>query len=375
MRILVVKEQRSKLGNDGTKKYFINYVTELKSKGIYVVALLSVSDPLCNVCENLGIPFYQIPAVNISLRRPFNTFKRIQFIRKLVSRLVEQQSIDVIDLHHHGLCHLIPRSCSVPVIIHQHGALSEEQITIAKRLPFLRKLIKRIRFNLKIASLIVVASEDAKRTTISQFNYKKDNFFLSPYGTDGNHRYTPFVPKDQPLTIINCGRFVRDKGAYDLVELAKKACEKYPGKFSFQHLGNINMDDPEMLSLYNEGKEFIKFLGNVKDPVYHMKKAWALLHVSHREAGSLVLFEAKSASLPIFAWNVVGVHPFIMDGVNGYLFQQGAISELIESMAKVSNNEAKYNELRNASYTDYERNFKISAHIDRLLSKLKVLIE
>lgn len=374
MRILVVKEQRSKVGTDGTAVYFLNYVTELKSRGIYVVALLSGSDPLCSVCEDLCIPFYKMPPVNINLRKPFNTLKRIQLIRKLISRVVKQHSLDVIDLHHHGLCHLVPRSCYVPIVIHQHGALSKEQIIVAKRSPVLRKVVKRIRFNLKIASLIVVASEDAKRTTISQFNYKKDNFLLSHYGTDGDHQYTPFVPTDQPLKIIICGRFVRDKGAYDLVELAKQTKQKYPGKFCFEHLGHVDKDDPEILSLYNKGKEFIQFMGNVEEPVSKMKKAWALLHVSHREAGSLVLFEAKSSSLPIFAWNVVGVHPFIRDGVNGYLIKQGAISELIERIAMTSNNQAKYLQLRKCSYISYEKNYRFSSHMDRLISRLTVLI-
>ena len=152
---------------------------------------------------------------------------------------------------------------------------------------------------------------------------------------------------------------------HDLVEIAKKLHSDYPGKFLIEHLGHVDKNDNETNTAYQNGKDFINFRGIVSDPLTYMNSAWALLNLSHRESGGLVNFEAKSASIPIFSWHVVGNRETITHELNGYLFKQGCIDKMVKQINVVSNNNPLYHKLRKNSFKDHEMNFKFTKHIDR----------
>jgi len=369
-RILAIKEKRSLWGDDGTAVYFLNYLRELKLRGIIVFAMISEGDEkIIQDIKDLQIPYCEMPTVNISFKHPLNTLLRILSIRNNINRYVKKYSLNILEFHFAGLCHLKPFFCNIPVVINQSGALSKEQILKQEMLlskeNYLVRLRRKIRFQLDIADLMIVQGEDAKATTILQFDYKKDNFLVSPFGTTREQLYSEYCNQEGPFKIIACGRFSVDKGMHDLVEIAKKLHSEYPGKFLIEHLGHVDKNDEEINTAYQNGKDFINFRGIVSDPVTYMNSAWALLNCSHREAAGLVNFEAKSASIPIFSWDVVGNREYITHDVNGYLFKQGSIDEMVKRLNVVSDNILLYHKLRKNSFKDYEVNFKFTKHIDR----------
>ena len=57
-RILAIKEKRSLWGDDGTAVYFLNYLRELKLRGIFVFAMISEGDEkIIQDIKDLQIPY------------------------------------------------------------------------------------------------------------------------------------------------------------------------------------------------------------------------------------------------------------------------------------------------------------------------------
>ena len=116
-RILAIKEKRSLWGDDGTAVYFLNYLRELKLRGIFVFAMISEGDEkIIQDIKDLPIPYCEMPTVNISFKHPLNTLLRILSIRNNINRYVKKYSLNILEFHFAGLCHLKPFFCNIPVV-------------------------------------------------------------------------------------------------------------------------------------------------------------------------------------------------------------------------------------------------------------------
>lgn len=379
MNILIIKDQRAKYSVDGTAVYFRNYALELQSRGFKVVALLESTDTqLQDFCVSYGIDFFVIPNHRLIEAKPMRSVINIWRIRKLIRSLVQSMKIDIIDLHHHSLFHLLPKSLSSKIIVHQHGALSEQQIHKSLSYKLFRRshlehLKRSLMFRLDIADLIIVASRDAEASTIKQFRCENANFLVSPYGTTGAHSFTRYKQGHTRPKILICSRFTVSKGAIDCLRFSEILERKFPGTFIIEHAGYVDYDDPTIKDALNTINHDIQFLGHVDHISDKMKSYWGMVNLSHREAGGMVLFEAKSASLPVFAWNTVGVREFIKSGANGFLHEKGDFDHLIDNVISCLNDQELYHNLRKNSFQDFEENYHFSNHTDRLIKKFREL--
>ena len=108
MNILILKDNRIEKGVDGTATYFKNYVLELKSRNLHIVALIEQNDTyLIEFCKIHEIKYVTMPNHRLISRKPLKTAFNIIKIRSLVRHLVRAEKIDIIDLHHHSLFHLV----------------------------------------------------------------------------------------------------------------------------------------------------------------------------------------------------------------------------------------------------------------------------
>ena len=375
--ILILKDQRGKSGPDGTARYFLDYVDELYKRGFNVFTFVERTDSfLITNLKKKGITFYKMPDHRPKVSKPLSSYKNIRNYRKKIVELVRRENIQVIDLHHHMLCHLVPRSIKCFILCHKHDALSIKQLSTPKFNSYLKNLIHKLKkgftMDMSKADLVTCPSIDSKKTAIAQANLNPKDIFVSPHGTTGKFLFRPFLATNSLLKIITCGIFTKAKGCEEFCKVAKFFYKNHPGKFEFIHIGFVNKNDLEINSIYENYKDFVKFKGVRTDVEKIMSKGFIYLHLSHREAGSRAMFEAKSTSLPIIGWDVVGVREFIRNNVNGYICKFGDLKDVKMKIAFLANNNEKYNALRKQSYEDFSTNFRFEKHVDRLITKVNV---
>ncbi|MFX0073691.1 MAG: glycosyltransferase, partial [Candidatus Hermodarchaeota archaeon] len=96
------------------------------------------------------------------------------------------------------------------------------------------------------------------------------------------------------------------------LQSVKEAVNKYPIKF----LENVPHD--EIIKYYNQCSIFIQ--------------------TSRAEGLPTCVLEALSCEVPVVASNVGGTNEIIINGVNGFLFENGNINQSIEYLNRIKNN-------------------------------------
>ena len=373
--ILILKDQRGKSGPDGTARYFLDYVDELFMRGFKVFTFVEATDTfLITNLKKKKITFYKMPDHRPRLSKPLSSFKNITYYRNSIVDLVRRENIQVIDLHHHSLCHLVSKSINCFVLSHKHDALSMKQLNVPKfKSPFknfLHSLKRQFTMDMSKTDLVTCPSLDSKKTAIAQFNLKPKDIFVSPHGTTGKFLFKPFLSNSSSLKIITCGIFTKSKGCEEFCKVAETLYRTHPKEFEFIHIGFVNKNDLEIKAIYQKYKSFVKFAGVRDDVEKIMSKGFIYLHLSHREAGSRAMFEAKSTSLPIIGWDVVGVREFIKNDVNGYICKFGDLEDVKAKIVLLAKKKDQYNVFRRRSYEDFSTNYRFKKHIDRLLNKV-----
>jgi len=131
-------------------------------------------------------------------------------------------------------------------------------------------------------------------------------------------------------------RLVKSKGVEEFLRASKELFNKYP-QISFKMAGHFNQEDPDTISriIFSEIKDsHIEYLGDVSyqqmKALY--KEASVFVLPSHREGLPKVALEAASSGLPLILSDVPGCRSCVKDGVNGFLFDQEDVTDLIRKM-------------------------------------------
>ena len=179
--------------------------------------------------------------------------------------------------------------------------------------------------------------------------------------------YIPRVPsKLKNNNLIAVGRFSKEKGFVDLIEVINELRNRYP-KFDF-HLDLIG-DGSEKNKIVDKIYEY-KLNDYVKVHGYLKKKdlnkllnvGTIYLMTSFTESFGIVLIEAMSHGLPCIAYtSAEGANELITNDYNGYLIENRSIDDMIDKIMYLFNNEDKIKELgKNA------RNFSLNYTSDNI---------
>ncbi len=120
----------------------------------------------------------------------------------------------------------------------------------------------------------------------------------------------------------------RRKGHHQLVEIAARLCPRHPSlKLLFVGEG------PDRAAIEHEVHKAglddrITFTGYRTDVAEVMAALDVKLFASNREGLPQVLVQAAASALPVLAFEAEGVRELVHDGVNGYVFPQGAIEPM-----------------------------------------------
>jgi glycosyltransferase involved in cell wall biosynthesis len=118
----------------------------------------------------------------------------------------------------------------------------------------------------------------------------------------------------------------------------------------------------------------IEFAGNVDNVNEYLSNTRMFVLPSRWEGFGLAILEAMAARLPVVASNVGGIPEIIEDGKDGILVPVEDVGALSKSILDVLQNEYKASVLAENAYKKVRERFSIEAHVKRLNSLYKSLI-
>jgi UDP-D-galactose:(glucosyl)LPS alpha-1,6-D-galactosyltransferase len=114
----------------------------------------------------------------------------------------------------------------------------------------------------------------------------------------------------------------------------------------------------------------IKWEGFKKDPYENLEEVKVLLLTSRLEGFGLVLVEGNVRGIPFLSSNCSGPEDIVIEGINGYLYQEGNMEDFINKLRKILINELNFAdpyEIHKTSYR-FEKSKILHNIIDILIS-------
>ena len=378
MKILFIKEKRSQTGIEGIAIYLLNVCIELNKLGIDYLVLYNSRDLFSNMMEenNINFEIVDLPPSSSSniLHKYFDVLK----IRKLIHSIVLREKITIINVHWPHLLSYLNSSWGIPIYAHWHGAVVENkslEYFDRKNILSLVSLInnvyqKHIGFNFSKAKNIICAGEAAKKTALICYSVPFKKIKINKYGLkkinpiEYKNIKSELGFKSTDKIILSVGRETKAKGVEDFCNVASSLKSRTNYKFVF--LGGYRDKEYHDYLIEKYG-DVVYFMGMREDIYNFYKSADLFLFLSHRESGGLVLAESMFFSLPLIAWNVIGVNEMFVNARNGYLCEFSNINEVTNNVVKVLENKELYEDFSKASLKD-SSNHEIEKSVENLIN-------
>lgn len=216
------------------------------------------------------------------------------------------------------------------VIYHMHGGQFH---TFYENSPFLIK--KCIRHFIDNADMMLCLSKQWFKYFNTTFQPKRLEVlpnFVEPVSPD-----IKFPNRhNQKLKLLFLGKFDKNKGIYDLIEVIKKMRTTRNGQFELRIGGNGETEEVKKIIQRNDLGEHIKYLGWISGQEKDNALAETDIFIlpSYNEGLPVSILEAMSNAKPVIATNVGGIPEVVEDKKSGYLFEPGDLNGLRESIEK-----------------------------------------
>ena len=229
---------------------------------------------------------------------------------------------------------------------------------------------KHIVYSFSKAKNVVCPSIAAKNTASKCFLVPENKIKINKYGLKKINpsdckdikKELGFKPTDK--VILSAGRETKSKGVEDFCNVALSLKSRTNYKFVF--LGGYR-DKKYHDYLIEKYGDVVYFMGMREDIYDFYKSADLFLFLSHRESAGLVLAEAMFFSIPLIAWNIIGVNEMFMNARNGYLCEFSNIKEVTNNVVKVLENKELYEDFSKASLKD-SSNHEIEKSVENLIN-------
>jgi glycosyltransferase involved in cell wall biosynthesis len=206
---------------------------------------------------------------------------------------------------------------------------------------FSRKLSKHTYRILKYATKIVVPSNYFKTQIREKFNIAEQKIYISP---SGGVDLASFLPKEQPQDIFTVGFLSRiEKGKrWDIIIEAANVLKKQ--NFLFQILiggGGPDIEEMKQLIKALDLEKEISYLGPIphKEVPEFFGKIDIFVFPSERKGESLglVALESLAGGVPVICFNNGAVKEFIIDGYNGFIYEENSPNVVAEKIVNFKN--------------------------------------
>jgi glycosyltransferase involved in cell wall biosynthesis len=366
------------MGGGGAEVMLGAIAEELHNGGheILLVTLYDHHDTFINF-PNKDFIEKHIEVKKCSTRVEISFRKKTKITNSLFKELVEEFKPDVIHSHLFE-ADIVARSCSNNKVAYfSHGHDNMWQLTHLKNLKKINKqaltnLIERrwlMKQYQKTKTTFIAISKDVESFFVENLNKKlRKNVVLLHNGIDSKRFRNDLdrnTQKGNKIKIVSVGNLVPKKNHRFLidiaVELKKKQCD-----FSIDILGYGNLQkELEKNALDKNVSENVFFRGNVKNVEDYLKDGNLYVHPATYEPLGLVIIEAMASGLPVICLDGKGNRDLMVQGKNGYIFQEENAEMFTEQIIELMNDSRKYKEI-----TCYAKEFSEQFDIINYCEKL-----
>lgn len=179
-----------------------------------------------------------------------------------------------------------------------------------------------------------------------------------------------------PVTFLFMGRFLREKGIYDLVEAARIVRDKYPNV----RIIALGSRDPSLLNSISEeelndwqAEGVVEFPGRVRDVRSYLQAASVVVLPSYyREGIPRALLESLSTGRAIITCDSVGCRETVEHGQNGWLVPPRSPEVLAEHMCSFLDRPELIKNMGQRSREIAEARFTVEHVADQMLSAMEI---
>jgi len=258
------------------------------------------------------------------------------------------------------LCGVIIKITGKKLVSHYHGNIPDLSKISFKRLSFvsLKKLIRISDANIALNKLSYdyinnIASNEKRNKSFQLPNYIDDYFFYN------NSSIAPKRDKFKNIKAIYVGSITKEKGAYDIIRVAKKFTE-----IEFVLIGNIINGSIPSLSELPSNITILHPTSN-KIVLKEMQRSDFLLFLSYSEGFPIVVLEAMVMGLPVIATRVGAIPEMIDEGKGGFLCDPGGYKDIVDAIVKLKSL-TNISELGQYNFIKAKENYSYSSVISKL---------
>jgi len=377
MKILFIKEKRSKSGFEGVSNHLIYCCKELNKRKIDYLVLYNAKDKMYNYMlkHNIKITYLPFPAKSPKyiLHKKFEIFK----FRKLIKKIIDKNNITHIHVQNAYILDFLEKKWDIKITAHHFNAFIKNEpikyfylnLLLNPRLLLRRFYEKLIVFNYKKADKVIAVSKAAKKTLIEKYVAQREKIKIIYNGVSDIRKNknlnlrNKFGIKKSDKVILSVGRISKAKGVEDFCEIAKKFKDKSNVKFIF--VGPY-LDRNYYKHIKNKYKNLVIFPGESFDVSSFYKISDIFLFLSHRDSFGLVLVEAMYYKLPAIVWGVTGLSEVVTNNYNGYCCPFGKLNIVEKKLNYLLSNRIEYQRISANAYNK-KNMYTISQHIDKFL--------
>jgi glycosyltransferase involved in cell wall biosynthesis len=174
------------------------------------------------------------------------------------------------------------------------------------------------------------------------------------------------VAKGDKIKIISVGNLVPKKNHRFLIDIAVELKQRNC-VFSIDILGyGILQVELEKYAKEKEVSDFIMYRGNVKNVEDYLKEANLYVHPANYEPLGLVIIEAMASGLPVICLDGKGNRDLMVQGKNGYIFQEQNAEMFTEQIIELMNDSEKYKEISSFA-KEFSLQFDIKNYCEKLV--------
>lgn len=308
---------------------------DLVRRGYQITLITKEIHNIQNVENENGVRIFRLPDSRI----PMDPWNGIFFIRKnslAIKRIIEEEKIDIIHVHHSDLScpyvYLLKKMVKIPIISTVHASLLIDREYLKFRFNFKEPF----RWILRIFPILWFETESIKLSdyviTVSKKledlcrSLRNDDHVITVPNAINIQQFNPGIQPEnfklEGFKILCPGRVSPEKGQLYLVDALKIVREKLPAQVIFMGSEHANM----IPTLKNRIRllqldEFVHFLpAQPYESIPHYYKAADLIVIpSLSESFGLAILENMAIGNVVVASNVGGIPDLIEDKITGLL--------------------------------------------------------
>ncbi len=206
-------------------------------------------------------------------------------------------------------------------------------------------------------STFICVSNGERELAINYLKVDKNKINVIYNGVNDKSVATIKNPKS---SVVSFSRFSYEKNMTDSYEIVKKT----NSSIQFNWIGNGEEFNIIKERIENDKIDNLHLLGFKNKPQKYLVPGSIYLSTSRHEGLPLSLLEAEAYGIPIVASNVVGNNEVVIDGYNGFLFDQGDTDLAVEKIELLIENSDLYHQMSKNARTDYLKRFRVEKMVN-----------